>query len=155
MDELGKTLGFATEQPDRERGEGPDNLWCIRDNDYILFECKNEVKEKRTEINKTEIGQLNNSCAWFEREYASEYKPILIVPTKVASAAAGFSNLATEIMIKSNLSKLINHVKSFFKEFKNLDVEDLSAAKIQALIDSHSLGINDLKTKFSEKPVQK
>ncbi len=155
LNELGQILGFATEQPDRERGAGPDNLWCIRDNDYLLFECKNEVKEHRTEINKNELGQMNNSCAWFEREYEFDYKPILIVPTKYASASAGFSNGNTEIMTKASLSKLIQNVKEFFKEFNALDLNDLSAEQIQKFIDNHSLGTNDLKTKYSEKPIQK
>jgi replicative superfamily II helicase len=153
LNELGIILGFSTEQPDRERGAGPDNLWCIRDNDYILFECKNEVKEQRSEINKNEIGQMNNSCAWFEREYQFEYKPIMIVPTKSASASAGFSNSDTEIMVKANLSELINNVKSFFKEFKALDTADLSSEQMQKLIDHHLLGINHLKIKYSTKPV--
>lgn len=155
LNELGIILGFSTEQPDRERGAGPDNLWCIRDNDYILFECKNEVKDQRSEINKSEIGQLNNSCAWFEREYEFSYKPILIAPTRNVSSAAGFSNSDTEIMTKSHLTNLVNNVKNFFKEFKDLDLKDLSQEKIQKFIEMHSLGLSDLKTKYSEAPRQK
>lgn len=155
LNELGLILGFSTEQPDRERGAGPDNLWCIRENDYILFECKNEVRESRTEINKNEIGQFNNSCAWFEREYAFNYKPIMIVQTKYASASAGFSNNNVEVMLRAGLSKLIHNVKAFFKEFNDLDLSDLSSEKIQSFIDHHLLNTNDLKTKYSEKPIQK
>lgn len=155
LNELGRILGFSTEQPDRERGVGPDNLWCIRENDYILFECKNEVKAQRTEINKNELGQMNNSCAWFEREYGFNYIPILIIPTKSASASAGFSNSNAQVMVKKNLSKLTNNVKSFFKEFKEVDMNDLAPAKLQKLIDNHSLGINDIKSIYSEKPIQK
>ena len=155
LNDLGIILGFSTEQPDRERGEGPDNLWCMKDNDYILFECKNEVKEHRTEINKNEIGQMNNSCAWFEREYQFKYKPILIVPTKFASASAGFSNSDTSVMLKANLSKLIHNVRAFFKEFINLDKENLSHEHIQKFINNHRLGNIDLKTEYCEKPKQK
>ncbi|MCU0442339.1 MAG: DEAD/DEAH box helicase family protein [Bacteroidia bacterium] len=155
VNELGLVLGFSAEQPDRERGQGPDNLWCIRDNDYILFECKNEVKDHRTEIVKTEVGQMNNSCAWFEREYEFNYKPMMIVPTKYVTAAAGFSNSNTEVILRAGLSKLIHNVKAFFKEFRSLDVNDLSADHMQKLLDAHSLGINDLKSNYSEKPIQK
>jgi replicative superfamily II helicase len=155
INELGQILGFSTEQPDRERGEGPDNLWCIRDNDYILIECKNEVKEQRNEINKTEVGQMNNACAWFLREYGHTYKPIMIVPTKKVTTAAGFSNSDVEIMARKSLSTLIRNVKGFFKEFKGLDFNDLSKEQIQKYIDHHLLGVNDLKTKYSEKHIQK
>ncbi len=155
LNELGVVLGFSTEQPDKERGVGPDNLWCVKENDYILFECKNEVKAQRSEINKNEIGQMNNSCAWFEREYELNYMPIMIVPTKYASSSAGFNNNSIGIMLKTHLSKLSNNIYAFFKEFKDLDLNDLSAIEIQKYIDNHSLSVNDLKTNYSQKPIQK
>ncbi len=34
----------------------------LRDNQYLLFECKNQVDKNRQEINKDETGQMNNSC---------------------------------------------------------------------------------------------
>lgn len=40
LNELGHILGFIVERPDKQRGEGPDNLWCVRDNDYILLNVK-------------------------------------------------------------------------------------------------------------------
>lgn len=57
-------------------------------------------------------------------------------------------------MSKHSLSKLESNVKSFFKEFKKLDIKDLSTERIQTFIDSHHLGINDIKTKYSERPIQ-
>ncbi len=154
LNELGIILGFATEQPDKERGVGPDNLWCIRENDYILFECKNQVKSERKEINKTEIGQMNNSCAWFERIYDLNYIPIMIVPTRRASASGGFSNSDITIMRKTNLTKLTNNVKSFFKEFMELDISDLSNSEIQKFIDNHKLSAANLKEEYSQKVMQ-
>lgn len=155
LNELGRILGFITERPDKECGEGPDNLWCIRDNEYILFECKNEVKESRSEINKTEMGQMNNSCAWFERIYHSEYTPIMIIATKKASSAAGFSNSGVRIMNKNMLNKLINNTKNFFKEFKMLDFKNLSHDEIQAKLNFHHLSSDDFKSTYSEIPIQK
>lgn len=155
LNELGRILGFITERPDKECGEGPDNLWCIRDNEYILFECKNEVKESRSEINKTEMGQMNNSCAWFERIYHSEYTPIMIIATKKASSAAGFSNSGVRVMNKNMLNKLINNTKNFFKEFKMLDFKNLSHDEIQVKLNLHHLKSDDFKSAYSETPIQK
>lgn len=155
LNDFGILLGFVAEQPDRERGEGPDNLWCIGDNDYILFECKNEVRDTRVEINKTEMGQMNNSCAWFEREYGHKYKPIMIAPTKYASASAGFSNSDVEVMLKSSLNKLKGSVRSFYKEFKKIDFDNLSPSSIQVFINTHKLDITSLKKEYSTKAIQK
>ena len=66
LDRLGTALGFATERPDRDWKEGPDNLWGLRDDDYIIFEAKSEVLPSRLEIRKGESEQMNNSAAWFE-----------------------------------------------------------------------------------------
>lgn len=83
LDDLGMMLGFKTERPDKQWKEGPDNLWAIRDNEYLLFECKSEVSLQRATINKQETGQINNSCAWFKNHYGdSKLKAVMVIPTK-------------------------------------------------------------------------
>ncbi|MFW8068310.1 DEAD/DEAH box helicase, partial [Klebsiella pneumoniae] len=62
LDNLGGMIGFVCQRPDKEIRKGPDNLWADVDNQYIMFECKNEVDEDRKEINKDEAGQMNNHC---------------------------------------------------------------------------------------------
>ena len=90
LDELGKSLGFIAERPDKEWKEGPDNLWKLRDNQYLLVECKNKVLLSRKEIYKEETGQMNNACAWFIKNYGdAQFQPIIIIPTKIISRAAG------------------------------------------------------------------
>ena len=70
---------------------GPDNLWALRDNEYILFECKNEAAINRDEIHKDETGQMNNSSAWFQKHYpGAKVKRILIIPTKTLGRAVCF-----------------------------------------------------------------
>jgi len=58
LDELGRAFGFETQRPDKEWKQGPDNLWALRDSQYLLFECKNQVDKSRKEINKDETGQM-------------------------------------------------------------------------------------------------
>jgi hypothetical protein len=38
LNDLGMALGFVTQRPDKEWREGPDNLWALRDNHYLLRE---------------------------------------------------------------------------------------------------------------------
>src|SRR5207248_2805140 len=49
---LGAALGFASQRPDKEWKEGPDNLWALKDGAYLLAECKSEVASDRKEIEK-------------------------------------------------------------------------------------------------------
>ncbi len=48
FDRLGIALGFGTQRPDKEWKEGPDNLWAVRDGEYLLAECKSEVELSRS-----------------------------------------------------------------------------------------------------------
>ena len=41
---------WDTTRPENEVGKGPDNLWAIRDGEYLLVECKSEVHLDRQEI---------------------------------------------------------------------------------------------------------
>lgn len=117
IDELGRALGFETQRPDKEWKEGPDNLWALRDNQYLLIECKNQVDENRKEINKNETGQMNNSCAWFKREYGDvPAKNIMIIWTQVVGHAGGFND-HVEIMTSRSLGQLINNVHGFFTSY--------------------------------------
>ncbi len=152
LNELAHALGFEGERPDKEWKEGPDNLWALRDNEYILFECKNEVSENRLEINKDEVGQMNTSSAWFNKNYAgTKVKRILIIPTKSLSKAAVFSD-DVEIMREHSLKKIRDNVRAFFKEFRNLDFANLSESKIQSFIETHKLAISNLLEDYSEAP---
>ncbi|MEW9673523.1 DEAD/DEAH box helicase family protein [Ammoniphilus sp. 3BR4] len=153
LDELAKSLGFPSQRPDKEWKEGPDNLWKITDNQYMLIECKNNVDLERGEINKDETGQMNNACAWFSKNYGEiSIKRIMIINTRKVASAAGF-NYPVEIMREKHLKKLTDNVKKFFLEFKHLDLKSLSEKKIQELLQTHKLIVDDLVSDlYSETP---
>ncbi len=149
--ELGAALGFASERPDKEWKEGPDNLWCVRAGHSLLVECKSEVDLNRAEINKDESGQMNNSCAWFEKYYKGvTATKILAIPTNRLSHAAGFVQEVL-IMRDKHLRELRRNVKSFFSEFKTIDISDLSEAKIQNSLETHGLTEDALLANYAEK----
>ncbi|HMH21542.1 MAG TPA: DEAD/DEAH box helicase [Puia sp.] len=155
LNDLGIYLGFACERPDKEQKKGPDNLWNVQDDTYILFECKNEVDEERSEIIKSETGQINNACAWFKTNYSSSnVKNILIIPTKVVSAAAGF-NEAVEVLRKKGLNTLKSNVRLFFEEFKAYELHSLTETQINDYLNLHHLTVNDILNRYAETPIQK
>jgi replicative superfamily II helicase len=152
---LGKALGFGSERPDRDWKMGPDNLWHTGNKSYILFECKNEVKENRAEIMKKETGQMNNSCAWFRANYGGdEVKNIMIIPTKTVSSDTGF-NEEVQIMQKKQLNNLKKNARAFFQEFKKFDLKGLTDDQINALLVTHQLQLENILNNYSEKVYQK
>ena len=71
LKDIGESIGFLSQRPDKEIKKGPDNLWCGVENQYFLLECKNEVEDTRSEINKHEAGQMNSHAGWFEDIYGA------------------------------------------------------------------------------------
>ena len=147
---LGTMLGFLSERPDKEYKKGPDNLWCGVSNQYFIFECKSQVNVDRQEIHKSEAGQMNTHCGWFENQYGDAVvKRILVIPTKNLSYQGDFTH-DVEIMKRGTLRLLRNNVKAFFKEFKSYEIDSLSDDKIQGFINTHKIDISSLKTLYSE-----
>jgi hypothetical protein len=152
LNDLAFALGFVGQRPDKEWKAGPDNLWGLRDDEYMLFECKSEVRTDRADINKDETGQINNASAWFKQHYSgAKVKRILIIPTKTLSKGAGFND-EVEIMRQYSLRRLTKSVKAFFNEFSNLDFANLAESKVQSFIDAHNLDVQSLLTEYSEQP---
>jgi len=148
--EIGNLLGFISQRPDKEFRKGPDNLWCGVENKYFLFECKSEVDEAREEINKTEAGQMNSHCGWFESEYGeASVKNILIIPTRTLSYFANFTHPVL-IMKKGKLRLLKSNIKNFIKEFKDYNINEISDEKIQIFLNTHQLTIDDLSKEYTE-----
>lgn len=150
LNELASAIGFDGDRPDKQWKEGPDNLWTIRDNEYILFECKNEVNLLRVEINKDESKQMNNSIAWFKTHYPGmTVKNIMVINAGKLGKGAALKDV--EVMKEKQLKKLVKNVRAFFNEFKELDFEDLSDKKIQEYLNFHKLTVDDFINEYSEK----
>ena len=151
LKEVGMSIGFLSQRPDKEIKKGPDNLWCGIENQYFLLECKNEVEDTRSEISKNEAGQMNSHSAGFEKIYGNaKCKRILIIPTKKLSYHADFTH-PVEIMRKNSLKRFKNNVRNFFKEFAKYVLHEVSDQKIQQFIDTHEIDIANLTKKYSEK----
>jgi replicative superfamily II helicase len=152
LQELAGALGFESDRPDKEWKEGPDNLWGLRDDQYLLFECKNEVELTRAEIDKRETDQMNRSSAWFARYYprSAVTRIMIIPPRKLARSAALINDVL--VMGKKELTLLRDNVRAFFNEFRTVDLHDLSEKKINAYLEVHQLTVDDLTTRYGQKP---
>ncbi|MGY3531183.1 DEAD/DEAH box helicase family protein [Bradyrhizobium sp. USDA 4452] len=151
LDELCCGLGFAGERPDKEWKEGPDNLWALDDNRYLIIECKSEVDVNRAEVNKREAEQMNRSAAWFDKHYTGmQAKRLIIHPAKRIESAAAFTH-EVEGVTAADLRKFEKACREFFKGFEGQDFADLSAKHIQKMVDSHHLSVDDLLSRYSRK----
>ncbi|WP_159635692.1 DEAD/DEAH box helicase family protein [Sphingobacterium composti Ten et al. 2007 non Yoo et al. 2007] len=155
LQKTGELLGFLSERPDKEIKKGPDNLWCVSVNEYFVFECKSEVELDRSEIVKSESGQMNNHCGWFEEEYGKDAKVkyYMIIPTKKLSNVANFTH-NVEIIRKGKLKNLKLSIKGFIKEFKDYDLRTITSEKVQEFLVNHSLDIESLSNNYSEKYIR-
>lgn len=136
---MGKLLGYNSQRPDKEIRKGPDILWCVAENKYILIECKTEVLPTRDSISKTEAGQMEEHCAWFESEYdKSSFVPVLVIPTNLLSNEAYFSH-DISILTKGGLEKLKNQIRDFFKEFKKYRFSSIDPDFVNLQLTTHGL----------------
>jgi replicative superfamily II helicase len=147
---LASVLGFQGQRPDKEWKEGPDNLWGLKDDEFLLVECKSEVQLNRSEINKYETEQMNSSCAWFRRYYGgAKVTNIMIIPTNRLADAAALT-YDVQVMDNRGLTNFKDNVRKFFAEFKALDFKDLSEKKVQDLINTHKLSVEAITTEYTK-----
>lgn len=154
FNELATMLGFNGDRPEKQWKEGPDNLWAINDTDFLVCECKSEVKPGRKEIHKYEVEQMNSSVSWFNKEYAgSRSTNILIIPTEYVTSKSAF-NHPTKVMRRSELVKLTSKTKKFFDAISKIDIDDMSDTKTTALIEEYELDTKNIQKSYCTDPIQ-
>mgnify|MGYP003159605994 FL=1 len=146
---VGQLLGYMCQRPDKEIRRGPDVLWCTAGNKYILIECKTEVLLDRKSISKSEAGQMEEHCAWFEATYGEDvlFEPLLVIPTERLATDAYFSH-NIKVLEKKGLERLKKHIRDFFKEFKKFDFSSLDADLVNQKLVAHNLHNDNFIQKF-------
>lgn len=113
LQKIGKLIGFASTRPDKEtNGEGPDNLWAIGDNNYLVIECKSGATSST--ISKEYCNQLGGSMRWFASEYGDAYnaKPIIVHQSLVIDRQATALN-DMRIINQEMIEKLKKSIDDF------------------------------------------
>lgn len=140
LDSLATILGFVGERPEKQWKAGPDNLWALKDSEYLIIECKSEVDLTRGEIGKYEADQMNTSSNWFEANYyGATGAKILVIPTRKLARAATFTDPSVLILNELGLEALRRNIRNLFHEFRTQNLKSLSEAHIQGLVDAHNL----------------
>ena len=154
MDEIGTLLGYKTERPDKCWKSGPDNLWALREGEYLFIECKNEVKDTRSFIEKHETGQFSSNHAWYKRYYTDVKTHFtMVIPTKKVNANTGF-NEPVQIMRKEKLRQFKSKLRSFIIGFKTVDLKSISNDFIRNSLSQYELTTDNIITNYFEDHVQ-
>lgn len=120
IEQIAKLIGFRSHRPENDTGKGPDNLWSMGNNDYLVIECKNGCISDR--INKHDCNQLNGSGAWFRSMYdsTSNYYPVMIHKSNYPEYAATL-NEGTRIMTHIKLDLFKKAISTFINAICSSD----------------------------------
>ena len=151
LQQVGQLLGFRSQRPDNEFKKGPDNLWAMPNNEYMVFECKNEVELNRDSISKSEAGQMEMHCGWFEEEYGADTKVsyIWIHPTNKLSSEANLTH-SIKVMTPVKLDLFKKHLLAYVMEFSKYNLSSVTEESINEFLLNNKLTPKDLKTLYNE-----
>lgn len=138
LNQVGAALGFVGSRPDKETGGyGPDNLWAIDSNSYLVVECKTEAIAET--IKKDYCNQLSGSINWFKNNYAytNNYIPIMVHPAKIVDKIASPDD-NMRVITETELELLRKNLRAFYSALcQNGNQNDIS--KIDELLQSYKL----------------
>jgi hypothetical protein len=117
--ETGKLLGFHSQEPEKEFGNGPDVLWALTDNHFLILEAKSRAIHD--EITRDNIGQLLQSGEWFKKAYGNSANYNLV--TLQSPSSKGWNVNPSEntrvideeilLLLKDNLKRFVEGIINF------------------------------------------
>ena len=128
--DLSLLLGAVGSRPEKEIGEGPDDLWLWPSLSFVI-EVKNENKEA---LHKKDAGQLLLSLQWFERNYPTRKPglPLVVAKVTMAEPKTGFPE-GTRVLTPEKLQQMLDRLEIFFKTLIDQPSLVSSPAKIHEL----------------------
>lgn len=131
----GQLLGFDSTRPEKEdnRGGGPDNLWRLSTNEFLVVELKTEVSREDKRIIKTEAAQLAHAVSWLSDWYGDDVVaiPIFVHPSSVTRDDC-HPLPGTRVITKECWAKLGAEIRSLVTEL----VSRTSAYTVEELADA-------------------
>ena len=150
LDLVGTALGFSCSRPDKATGGyGPDNLWAIGSDLYLVIECKTEATTEK--ISKDYCNQLAGSINWFKEKYdcLHQWVPIMVHPAKVVDSVAS-PDEKMRVMTENRLSHFRNNIRNYYSALcqngNQFDVE-----RINELLHTYKLRKDDIVHEYTVK----
>jgi len=110
--DLAPLLGAEGSRPEKEHGEGPDDLWLWPNFSFVV-EAKNE---NETTLHKRDAAQMALSLAWFKHNYPTRGDPTPLVVAKIAKSDrhATFPE-GTRVLLPEGMQELLNGLQQFYR----------------------------------------
>lgn len=149
LKKLALYIGLNSQRPELETGKGPDVLWKLDNNNFLVIECKNEATQQT--ISKHYCNQLNGSCIWFETTYGTSYgyTPILVHHSVIFDYDAS-PKPNTRIMDGEMLDSLLNSFGGFIRVIAHNNYLG-NAPKIRNALISYKLRGQDIVNNYTKK----
>ncbi|WFO49280.1 DEAD/DEAH box helicase [Bacillus pumilus] len=149
VQQIGEFLGFASQMPEEDEDDGPDNLWRMENGQNLIIEAKNN---RTTEsISRSDIEQLLHSIQWHNDKYGNDQKfiPIMLHKGKKsfdnAHPAEG-SRVMHELLLKQFKNALLELAKALSKKSPQL----WTNTEIQALLSANNLLFSQIVDKYTD-----
>lgn len=116
--QLGLILGFESNRPDKEDNDGgPDNLWRMPEDKFVVIELKTEITRHEPTIIKAEAEQLGHSTIWLKSRYGQSAAclPVLVHPSCVMAREAHLP-AETRVMTQDTFETFKSSITTYIKE---------------------------------------
>ncbi|OJU86158.1 MAG: hypothetical protein BGO11_01105 [Solirubrobacterales bacterium 70-9] len=150
MLELALHLGLAGQRPERDIGRGPDVLWGLGNQSYLVIECKSGSEQD--EIAKTDMAQLSHAIDWFDEAYseAGDAVPLMVHPSRQLESRAS-ARPGARILTFDKLRELLKAVDSLATAVANFE-PFLDAKAIEERLTGLGLNAPALVDRWTLKP---
>jgi hypothetical protein len=150
VEDLGSILGFVSARPERDEGNGPDNLWAVGASEFLVIECKSGVTS--TEIHRSAASQLAHSMAWFADRYLppNSGRAVMVHPSTQLAPNAVLPQ-RTRIVDKGGLDLLRQHVREFAEALASSG-SWRNAGEIAPRLETHRLNAGQIVLAHSSVP---
>jgi len=115
LHKLGEFLGFTSQMPENELGNGPDVLWCMTNGTYLILEAKS--MSTHDEITRDNIGQLLISEEWFKKQYPDKIDQYLAITLQQPNKKGDNVNISskTRVLDGSAIKTLHENLRNFVR----------------------------------------
>jgi len=133
---VGRMIGFFAQEPELEFGNGPDVLWGMTDNHFLVLEAKSMAIHE--EITRDNIGQLLQSGEWFKKQYGELTQHTLV--TLQSPKVKGFNvnpSENTKVIDEEALEKIRKNLTQYVNAIVSTGINAITPIEISKLLVAH------------------
>ena len=143
LSKLARIVGFEPQRPEAETNQGPDVLWWMTNDHYLIIEAKQEVNLDRDKIYKAEAEQLGHSVTWFNHNYPGKSHTALLVHPTANLAYNAYLPEGCRVVQPQHLQGLVKSVRDFVTALASKSASQWSVSEISSRLETYKLRPTD------------